>query len=70
MPEADERPVCDDCRQPYDGPVYYTVEDPADPESGGDWHDDGSTCTGSFCPDCAGPFLDPDIEGDPRRPTA
>lgn len=63
-------PVCDDCGLAYEGPVYYTVEppDPDDPEAAGDWHDDGSECTGSFCPKCAGPFLEPDDPNDPRKP--
>lgn len=63
--------VCDDCRKVYAGPAYYTF-----PEEACRWtEDDGATeiphaCTGSLCPACAGPYLTPDDENDPRRPTA
>jgi hypothetical protein len=63
--------VCDDCRQLYDQPVYYTLGgDPDDPESMGNFHDDGSDCTDNLCPSCAGPYLEPDDPNDPRRQEA
>lgn len=46
-------PLCDDCGLPYPGPAYYSFDD------------DGS---GNLCPACAGPHLEPDTDGDPRRP--
>ncbi len=62
--------VCDDCGQAYPGPAYYSVGEGCEL-----WEEtpDGATrleheCTGNICPDCAGPFLEPDLENDPRRP--
>jgi hypothetical protein len=65
--------TCDDCGLAYAGPAYYTF----DPEGCG--HDMGPTgggryiwmphgdCTGNLCPACAGPYIEPDHENDPRR---
>lgn len=65
-------PICDDCRREYEPPVYYTLQkldDAEVAEISTSWaHADGSACTGSLCPDCAGPYLIPDNPGDPRRP--
>jgi len=46
--------------------AYYTLEE--------DHHPPEETtlaievCTGNLCPECAGPFLEPDDPDDPRRP--
>jgi hypothetical protein len=53
---------CDDCRKVYAGPAYYTF----DPE--GHDGDHAHICTGSLCPEDAGPYLVPDDPDDPRRP--
>jgi len=59
-------PICDECSQEYEGPAYYTLEE--------DHHPPEETtlaievCTGNLCPECAGPFLEPDDPDDPRRP--
>lgn len=61
--------VCDDCCTEYAGPAYYTF--PSDECRTSD-HDGAATphlgCTGNLCPRCAGPDLEPDRAGDPRRP--
>jgi hypothetical protein len=60
-------PICDDCGEEYEGPVYYSLDM-------GVTHLNSLTlaveegCTGNLCPECAGPFLDPDDPDDPRRP--
>ena len=59
---------CDDCRKTYTGQPYYTFD-----EAGCNEVDiiDGAEvavehdCTGNLCPECAGPFLDPDEGNDP-----
>jgi len=62
-------PICDDCHEEYDGPVYYSLGDEVC-----DVHINGITlaldeeCTHNFCPTCAGPYLTPDDPDDPRRP--
>lgn len=57
--------ICDDCRKEYAGPAYYTFP----PELCGGYHDHTTPqCTGNICPDCAGPFLEPDEPDDVRRP--
>ncbi len=70
---------CDDCRQWYLGPAYYTLGTGyadgdgvvsgvfGDGESGLVHASDRSVCTGSLCPRCAGPDLEPDVSGDARR---
>lgn len=64
---------CDDCDKEYPGDPYYTFEadscsvlhvDPVTGEEKEVPHD----CTENMCPECAGPFLEPDTDGDPRRP--
>lgn len=62
---------CDDCRAVYTGLPYYTF-DPADctEQLGDDRPEPHPNCTGNICPACAGPHLNPDHEGDPRRPVA
>lgn len=52
-------PTCDDCGKEYAAPAYYTfpIEYAGDHE-----------CTGNLCPECAGPFLEPDNSEDRRRP--
>ncbi len=62
--------VCDDCGQEYPGPAYYTFP----PYSCRTSNHDGDPiphrgCTENLCPRCAGPYLEPDRRGDPRRPT-
>jgi hypothetical protein len=57
---------CDDCDKTYGGAPYYTF-DPDDCTADCDPHLD---CTGNICPRCAGPYLEPDQPGDPRRPKA
>ena len=63
--------ICDDCREPYDPPVYYTFETclyesfPTALTSAGREH---PYCTGILCPRCAGTYLEPDDPDDPRRP--
>lgn len=73
VPDA-EFIVCDDCREAYLEPAYYswfdadpcelTETDPVTGEVTEIPHD----CTFNECPDCAGPYLEPDLENDPRRP--
>ena len=65
--------TCDDCRQQYEGPAYYTF----DPEECmTNVLDTGELvaftvphykCTGNIGP-CCGDELMPDDEDDPRRP--
>lgn len=63
--------ICDECRQPYEGPSYYTYgTDARDPETWSGTHGSPRDCTDNLCPTCAGPYLEPDIPGDPRRPEA
>lgn len=69
MKALSEPPVCDDCHKEYEGPAYYSWDE----DCGA--HDlDVMTlaveepCTRNFCPDCAGLFLEPDDDNDPRRP--
>jgi hypothetical protein len=66
--------TCDDCHKQYPGPAYYTFEADGcnvievDAITGAETpvpHD----CTENMCPDCAGPYLEPDTDGDPRRPS-
>lgn len=61
--------TCDDCTTEYAGPAYYTFP-PSECRTSR--HDGPSTphagCTGNLCPRCAGPDLEPDRAGDPRRP--
>lgn len=45
---------CTECHKAYTGPVYYSLVTQGE----------------TLCPDCAGPYLDPDIPSDPRRPAA
>lgn len=70
---------CDDCERTYPGTPYYTF----DPEGCEDEvvtevrqgvylretvsHRD---CTGNLCPECAGPFLEPDDPDDDRAKVA
>lgn len=42
-----------------------TCQDCGRPYAGGPYY---STMTGTICPSCAGPYLDPDRPGDLRRP--
>ena len=71
---TDLLPICDDCGVAYVGPPYYTFEPDSCDETETDI--DGRTteiphpCTGNMCPSCAGPYLDPDFDDDPRRPEA
>jgi len=75
--------TCDDCYLEYPGPVYYTFDPDAcvstrDAVQEGERHPltdnpdeeivHGDDCTGNLCPSCAGPYLEPDQPGDPRRP--
>lgn len=71
---TDLLPICDDCGVAYIGPAYYTF----DPDACNitESYDDGREavdvphpCTGNMCADCAGPYLDPDFDDDPRRPS-
>ena len=61
--------ICDDCGNAYLSPRYYTF-DPrdciADDGISGEHRHEG--CTGNMCPPCAGSFIEPDDENDPRRP--
>ena len=63
--------ICDDCREAYLEPPYYEFDPDGctDDEPHGDYEPHGDDCTGNVCPDCAGPYLDPDNPGDPRRPS-
>ena len=66
--------ICDDCREAYPPPAYYTFESEGcifqegdDPEQ--KHMDTEEGCTGNLCPDCAGPHVDPDYPEDEwRRP--
>lgn len=58
---------CDDCGGLYQAPAYYTFdEDSCRLTVGG--VDTPHPCTGNICPQCAGPFMEPDMEHDPRKP--
>jgi hypothetical protein len=61
--------TCDDCGQEYATPAYYSF----DPD-GCVWTEDNGAkviphdCTSNLCPECAGPYLEPDDPADARRP--
>lgn len=63
--------TCDDCRVDYPGVPYYTFETTScqtmDIVNGVEVAVD-HPCTGSICPECAGPWITPDDENDPRKP--
>ena len=63
---------CDDCGKIYQGPPYYTFDaegcNTVDIIGGAEVAVDHD-CTENICPECAGPFLEPDEENDPRRPS-
>jgi len=63
--------TCDDCGKDYPGEPYYTFEaescNTVDIIDGAEVAVDHD-CTENICPECAGPFLEPDIYLDPRRP--
>ena len=75
---------CDDCKQEYEGPAYYTFDIEACQVTdqyeaiigeavtgiydGGLMKPHAAECTGNVCPECAGDFLEPDDPDDPRRP--
>jgi hypothetical protein len=64
--------TCDDCRVDYPGEPYYTFD--ADGCTYFEMVDGVSTladhdCTENICPTCTGPFLEPDDEMDPRKPS-
>lgn len=54
--------ICDDCREAYPTPTYYTFDREACIAAYGSQHDD---CTGNLCPDCADRII-PDNSQDPR----
>ena len=63
--------TCDDCRKTYPGPPYYTFETEGCNEAeeiNGVWTPVAHDCTENICPQCAGPFMEGDMENDPRRP--
>jgi hypothetical protein len=67
--------ICDDCREAYPEPAYYSFDTDACTTTGTDdqiiQHMDDPVdgpCTGNMCPDCAGPYLWPDDQDDPRKP--
>lgn len=49
---------CDDCRKEFYAKPYYTLGDEAE----------GTDHTGHLCPQCGGPYLEPDDPNDPRKP--
>ena len=55
--------ICDDCKAAYLAPRYYSFSECFDEDE--KQHED---CTGNMCPSCAGSFIEPDDENDPRRP--
>lgn len=62
---------CDDCGGIYLGPPYYSIEpdDCSNEIKALTLEDDSEhVCTTSLCPDCAGPWLEPDDPDDKRRP--
>lgn len=66
--------ICDDCHEAYPDPPYYSfdmecVVTETDPVTGIEEMID-HTCTNNLCPDCAGPYLEPENEDDPRKPPA
>lgn len=66
---AESFAICDDCRQAYLDPPYYTFPTEACKESiGMVIPTPHKECTGNLCPDCA-IDLEPDNENDPRRQT-
>lgn len=65
-----EFPICDDCRNAYLGPIYYSFDE----DDCTEWEDLSGTrietphadCTGNLCHNCAGDDTYPDDEEDPR----
>jgi len=76
IPDGPVFVVCDDCHEAYMEPAYYTFEVSAckttestpDGETVIDHMNTLEGCTGNLCPDCAGPYIAPDVLPDPRDP--
>lgn len=69
--------TCDDCLREYPGKPYYTFE-PEGCEDEMPLHlgeteqvtTPHASCTGNLCPECAGPYLEPDDPDDDRAKVA
>lgn len=59
--------TCDDCGQQYPEPAYYTFVGCHEEGPNGEVRDHVG-CTENLCPNCTGPFIEPDLENDPRKP--
>ncbi len=66
-PEPHASYRCTECRGYFDGRPYYmgTITEPL---FDGDEEWTSIEYLARLCPGCAGPFVEPDDPGDPRRP--